>query len=107
MTLLKAERGSRMLKGSLGLRPNYHQLEERVDVHVFISVLAYHLLTWIHHQLEWCGDTREWKTIRRILSAHSLVSTILPLNSGTILQVRKPSLPDTEQALIFKQLRVD
>ncbi|MFQ3226600.1 MAG: transposase, partial [Lentimonas sp.] len=27
MTLLKAERGFRMLKGSLGLRPNYHQLE--------------------------------------------------------------------------------
>jgi transposase len=76
MTLLKAERGFRMLKGSLGLRPNYHQLEERVDAHLFISVLAYHLLTWIHHQLELCGDTREWKTIRRLLSTHSLVSTI-------------------------------
>ena len=107
MTLLKAERGFRMLKGSLGLRPNYHQLEERVDAHIFISVLAYHLLTWIHHQLERCGDTREWKTLRRILSTHSLVSTILPLNDGTILQVRKPSVPDTEQALIFKQLGID
>ena len=107
MTLLKAERGFRMLKGSLGLRPNYHQIEERVDAHIFISVLAYHLLTWIHHQLESCGDTREWKTIRRILSTHSLVSTILPLNDGTILQVRKPSVPDPEQALIFKQLGID
>ena len=107
MTLLKAERGFRMLKGSLGLRPNYHQIEERVDAHIFISVLAYHLLTWIHHQLERCGDTREWKTIRRILSTHSLVSTILPLNDGTILQVRKPSVPDPEQALIFKQLGID
>ncbi|MFQ3270097.1 MAG: hypothetical protein ACI9A1_000409, partial [Lentimonas sp.] len=25
---------------------------------------------------ELCGDTREWKTIRRLLSTHSLVSTI-------------------------------
>ena len=43
----------------------------------------------------------------RFLSTHSLVSTILPLNDGTILQVRKPSVPDTEQALIFKQLGID
>jgi transposase len=107
MTLLKAERGFRMLKGSLGLRPNYHQLEERVDAHIFISVLAYHLLTWIHHQLEICGDTREWKTIRRLLSTHSLVSTILPLKDATIMQVRKPSVPDSEQALIFQLLGID
>lgn len=107
MTLLKAERGFRMLKGSLGLRPNYHQLEERVDAHIFISVLAYHLLTWIHHQLEICGDTREWKTIRRLLSTHSLVSTILPLKDGTIMQVRKPSVPDPEQALVFQQMGID
>ncbi len=40
MTLLKAEEGFCMLKGSLGLRPNYHQLEDRVDGHIFISVLA-------------------------------------------------------------------
>jgi transposase len=107
MTLLKAERGFRMLKGSLGLRPNYHQLEERVDAHIFISVLAYHLLTWIHHRLETCGDTREWKTIRRVLSTHSLVSTIVSLKDGTIIQVRKPSVPDPEQAKIFQELGID
>lgn len=107
MTLLKAERGFRMLKGSLGLRPNYHQLEARVDAHIFISVLAYHLLTWIHHSLETCGDTREWKTIRRVLSTHSLVSTLVPLGDGTIIQVRKPSVPDPEQAKIFQELGID
>jgi transposase len=107
MTLLKAERGFRMLKGSLGLRPNYHQLEERVDAHIFISVLAYHLLTWIHHQLQICGDTREWKTLRLILSTHSLVSTILTLKDGTIIQVRKPSVPDSQQAFVFQQLGID
>ena len=107
ITLLKAEHGFRMLKGSLGLRPNYHQLEERVDAHIFISVLAYHLLTWIHHQLQICGDTREWKTLRRILSTHSLVSTILTLKDGTIIQVRKPSVPDSQQAFVFQQLSID
>lgn len=107
MTLLKAERGFGMLKGSLGLRPNHHQLEARVDAHIFISVLAYHLLTWINHQLELFGDNREWTTIRRVLSTHSLVSTILPLQDGTTLQVRKPSVPDPEQAKILQILGID
>ena len=61
MTLLRAESGFRMLKGSLGLRPNFHQIEGRVEGHIFISVLAYHLLSWIRHRLELAGDTREWK----------------------------------------------
>ncbi|NOY80721.1 MAG: transposase [Kiritimatiellaeota bacterium] len=49
MTLCRAENGFRMLKGDLGLRPNYHQLEERVDAHIIITVLAYHLLRHIEY----------------------------------------------------------
>ncbi len=37
MTLLEAERGFRLLKGTLGLRPNFHRLEQRVDGHIFIT----------------------------------------------------------------------
>ncbi len=45
MILLRAEKGFACLKGSLSLRPNFHPLPCRVEAHVFISVLAYHLLT--------------------------------------------------------------
>ncbi len=34
MTLLKAEAGFLQLKGTLGLWPNFHQLEDRVDGHM-------------------------------------------------------------------------
>ena len=36
MTLLKAEAGFGQLKGTLGLRPNFHQLEGRVDGHMLM-----------------------------------------------------------------------
>jgi len=107
MTLLKAESGFRMLKGTLGLRPNFHQLEHRVDAHIFISVLAYHLLSWVRHHMDRAGDPREWKTLRRLLGTHSLVSTRLPLEDGRIVTVRKPSLPDAEQARVYKILGID
>lgn len=107
MTLLKAEAGFKMLKGALGLRPNYHQLEERVEGHIFISILAYHLLNWVHLRLAESGDNRDWRSIRRLLSTHSLVSTRLPLEDGRVLRTRKPSVPDAEQALVYKKLGID
>jgi transposase len=107
MTLLQAEEGFASLKGTLGLRPNFHQLEHRVEGHIFISVLAYHLLSWVRETLRDSGELRDWKTLRRLLSTHSLVSTSLPLEDGRVLHIRKPSLPDPEQSLIYKKLRID
>lgn len=107
MTLLEAEKGFRMLKGSLGLRPNFHQLEKRVDGHIFISILAYHLLRWIGYHLETAGDPREWRTLRRLLGTHVITSTRLPLESGREISIRKPSTPDEEQQRIYTLLGID
>jgi transposase len=107
MTLLKAEEGFCMLKGSLGLRPNYHQLEGRVDGHIFISVLAYHLLCWVRQKLEPLGDMRDWITLRRLLSTHSLTTISLPLADGRLIQIRKAGVPDAEQAQVYKSLGID
>jgi hypothetical protein len=107
MILLRAEEGFACLKSSLGLRPNFHQLECRVEAHVFISVLAYHLLSWIRETLRPTGESRDWKTLRRLLSTHSLVTTALPLKDGRVLRIRKPSQPDPEQSLLYQKLRID
>jgi transposase len=107
MSLLQAEEGFACLKGSLGLRPNFHQLEARVEAHVFISVLAYHLLAWVRETLRDSGDVRDWKTLRRLLSTHSLVTTRLPLEDGRVLQIRKATVPDAEQAQVYRLLGID
>lgn len=107
MTLLEAEKGFRMLKGTLGLRPNFHQIEKRVDGHIFISVLAYHLLHWIGYRLEPAGDQREWRTLRRLLGTHVVATTRLPLEGGREISIRKPSQPDATQERIYQLLRIN
>jgi len=107
MTLLQAEEGFACLKGSLGLRPNFHQLEHRVEAHILISVLAYHLLCWVRARLREGGDARDWKTVRRLLSTHSLATTRLPLEDGRVLHIRKPTVPDAEQARVYRKLGID
>jgi transposase len=106
MVLLQAEEGFACLKGALGLRPNFHQIQERVEAHIFISVLAYHLLTWIRETLRPAGELRDWKTLRRLLSTHSLVTTALPLDDGRVLRIRKASRPDPEQARLYDNLHI-
>lgn len=58
------------MKSHLGLRPNFHQKQSRVDAHMFISVLAYHILHAIEHKLRLAGDTRSWATIKSVLQTH-------------------------------------
>lgn len=58
------------LKSSLGLRPVFHKIERRVDTHLFISVLAYHILHIIENRLRAKGDRRTWATIRDVMKTH-------------------------------------
>ncbi len=63
MTLTKVEDAFRSLKSDLGLRPIYHQLARRTAAHLFISVLAYHLLCAIELTLRQHHDKRRWSRL--------------------------------------------
>lgn len=68
--LTQIEGAFRSMKSSLGLRPNFHQTEDRADAHMFLSVLAYHILHAVEFKLRQHDDNRTWATIREILSTH-------------------------------------
>ncbi len=70
ITLGRIETAFKDMKSHLGLRPNFHQLEDRVDAHMFISVLAYHVMHAIEHTLKSAGDPRSWWSIKTTLSTH-------------------------------------
>ena len=93
ITLTRAEDGFRSLKSNLGLRPNYHHKEDRVDGHIFITILAYHLLQFILYSLRLQGDTRSWETIKRVLSTHCYTTIILPTKNGETHRIRKAGHP--------------
>lgn len=70
----RIETAFRDMKSHLGLRPNFHQKGNRVDAHMFISVLAYHVMHAIEHKLRLAGDSRSWWTIKTILRTHQRMS---------------------------------
>lgn len=106
MTLTRAEDGFRAIKGDLGIRPNYHREEERVDAHVFISVLAYHLWRYITYKLERANDHRSWTTIKRILKTHDYTTVVVPTINQEVYRIRKAAIPDLIQKDIYRKLNV-
>ena len=93
------------MKSYLGLRPNFHQKEERVDTHMFISVLAYHILHIIEYRLRLKNDQRKWSTIKNILSTHNRLTLSFQerTEGGEIRQrvIRTCTRPETEHMKIY------
>lgn len=106
MGLTKAEEGFRALKSSLGLRPNYHQLEGRVEGHVFLTVLAYHLLRWVLHTLAEARENRSWETLRTILQTHCYTTILLPTRCGKTYRLRRAGQPEECQKVIYRALGI-
>ena len=105
--LTRIENAFKKLKSDLGLRPNRHHKEDRVDGHIFVSILGYHLL----HSIEYCllsqGVHSQWATIKRVVSSHDYSTIQLPTTNGTVINVRKPGIPEGIHADIYDKLDVD
>jgi len=93
------------MKSYLGLRPNFHQKEDRVDSHMFISVLAYHILHIIEYRLRVNNDHRKWATIRNVLSTHNRLTLSFQeqTEGGEVKHrvIRTCTKPETEHMKIY------
>ena len=102
--LTRAENAFRNMKSPLRLRPIHHQLERRSDTHIFLSLLAYHLLVSIEKTMLDNGVHTSWQTICQALSTHEVCTIVLPSDSGEILRIRKASTPEPVHREIYDLL---
>lgn len=100
------EAAFRHLKTDLGLRPVYHQHTDRVTGHIFISLLAYHILHSIRFQLKACGIDDSWSSIKRALSSHYRVTTSMQCKTGEMLHIRKTMRANPQQLKIYQSCRL-
>jgi transposase len=106
MTLTRAEAAFRAMKSPLSERPIFHQIERRVETHIFLCVLAYHLLVAIENTLLDKGIHTSWWSIRQTLKTHQVCTIILPATNGKVLTIRKASKPEPEHIELYKLLRI-
>jgi transposase len=107
MTLTRAEAAFRAIKTPLAERPIFHQKEQRVEAHIFLCVLAYHLLISIEKTLLDQGLHTSWATVRETLSTHHINTVVLPTNGGLVLRIRKASTPEPAHRHIYQRLDIN
>ena len=105
-TIRDVEDAFRCMKSDLGFRPIRHHIERRSDGHLFITVLAYHILHAIRFKLRMKGIHDSWSKIRERLSMHTRNSTTQKREDGKVIHIRKSSRPEPHQKVIYDALNI-
>jgi transposase len=106
MLLTRVEDAFRDMKSPLSERPIFHQLQHRVEAHIFLCVLAYHLLVTIEKYFLDQGVHTSWATLRQQLTTHQIVTTVLPASDGNLLKIRQATTPETQHKDIYRTLDI-
>src|SRR5881296_1051123 len=104
--LTRVEDAFRDIKSPLMERPIFHHLQDRTQTHIFLCVLAYHLLAAIEHRFLQAGIHTSWWTLRQQLSPHQVVTIVLPTTDRRILKIRKATTPEPSHREIYATLRI-
>jgi transposase len=96
----------RSLKSERGLRPIYHHKEKRVNGHIFITLIAYHLVQTLRHPLKAKRINDSWQTIRRKMENQQRVTVILQREDGKTIHLRKATKAEPEQRGIYQALGI-
>ena len=103
-TLTTVEDSFRSMKSELGLRPNYHKRDDTGTAHIFITVIAYHIIAGILKKIRTNGINYSWRTIRSILSTQVRVTTSFNTEDKATMHIRTTTTPTLKQSDIYSKL---
>ena len=102
--LTDIEAAFRSMKSELGMRPVYHRIQDRVEGHLWITLLAYHLVHSIRLRLKDHHIHDSWETLRRTMRGHMRVTTTMRTKQNETVHIRKAARPEAWQQSIYTAL---
>jgi transposase len=105
--LTEAEAAFRIHKSDLGLRPIWHQKEERVLAHILVCFLAYVLWKTLSQRCQQAGLGHEPRRVFEELGKIQLVDVVLPTRHGPDIRRRCVTQPTDHQAILLAHLKLN
>jgi transposase len=105
--LTEVEAAFKTLKDDLSLRPIYHQLESRIEAHIFIAFLAYCLHVTLHRRLR---DLAPGLTPRSVLEKFATIQMLdvhLPTTDGRTVVLTRYTNPETDVNILLQRLKLE
>ena len=104
--LTEIEATFRSLKTDLGLRPVFHHKEDRVTGHLFITLLAYHLVHTLRYQLKQQGIHFSWDSIRNLMSTQQRITLTLPTDDNKTIHLRTTTQAEARLKQLYTALSI-
>jgi transposase len=107
MQLSEVEGAFKNLKDDLALRPIYHQLEHRIEAHIFISFLAYCLHVTLRRRLR---DLAPGLTPRAALEKFSTIQMLdvhLPTDNGRTVILSRYTHPEKDVQILLHSIKLE
>ena len=107
MLQCNVEQAFKELKSDLGIRPVYHQLEQRVDAHIFVAFLSYCLQATLRQKLRSSALGLTSQAVLETLSRIQMIDVSFPTSDGKLLKMQRYTEPQPEHKLILEQLKLE
>jgi hypothetical protein len=104
MVLVEVEAAFRCLKSDLAIRPVYHQLEHRVEAHIFVAFLGYCLSVTLKNLLRPHAPGLTARAVLETLATIQMVDVRLPTTDGRWLTMPRHTQPEAEHKMILDLL---
>lgn len=105
--LVEVEAAFKNLKDDLQLRPIYHQLEHRIEAHIFVAFLAYCLHVTLRAKLKPLAPGLTPRAVLDKLAAVQMLDVHFPTTDGRTLILTRYTELNTEQKMLVNQLKLD
>jgi len=105
--LTEVEAAFKNLKDDLQLRPIHHQLEQRIEAHIFVAFLAYCLHVTLRARLKTLAPGLTSRAILDKMAAIQMLDVHFPTTDGRTLILSRHTEPNSDQKLLLNQLRLD
>src|ERR1700756_4092247 len=102
--LPQIEEAFKNLKGDLAVRPIFHQLEKRIEAHIFIAFLAFCLHATLRHKVRLRAPGLTPRSVLEQLSAIQMLDVHFPTTDGRWLIFCRYTSPHKLQKLLIGQL---
>jgi transposase len=104
--LVEIEGAFKNLKDDLKLRPIYHQLQNRIESHIFVAFMAYCLHITLRARLRPLAGGLTARAVLDKFAAIQMLDVQFPTTDGRTLILSRYTEPNTDHKILLEQLKL-
>ena len=104
--LTEIEQAFKELKSDLAIRPIYHQLDHRIEAHIFVAFIAYCLQVTLKQRSRSLAPGLTPRAVLEKFAAVQMVDVHLPTTDGRHLILSRYTQPEKDFQLLLGQLKL-